>query len=570
MKPVACLLGFAPVFLGMIALAPSAEDPFESVEAFAWRPPEQPDQPYLPPPYPRRTSPPPSPEFLRVGSYQSVQVNVDANGQNIVGDAANEPTIAVDPNDHNRIVIGWRQFDTINSNFRQAGWAYSHDHGRHWTFAGVIEPGVFRSDPVLDVDTDGNFYFDSLTSSGGSYWCHVFKSTDGGVTWHPGVYAYGGDKEWMIVDRTNSTGRNHIYSCWSPSYSSVPGTSFTRSIDRGASFQYPIAVTGNPYWGTMAVDREGALYLCGTIGSQFRVAKSTNARNPAVTPTWDFSVTVSLGGSLIYGGSPNPGGLMGQAWIATGPRPDGGGPDYVYLLCSVDPPGSDPLDVRFARSVDGGLTWSPSIRINDDPPETNAWQWFGTMSVAPNGRIDVIWNDTRDQPSYRWSRVYYSYSTDGGLTWSANVPLTPAWDSLIGWPQQNKIGDYYHMRSDNVGADLAYAATFNGEQDVYYLRIGDYDCNNNGIGDSTDISSGASSDLNGNSIPDECEGLGDLNCDESTNAFDIDPFVLALTDPDAYQNAYPGCRLSRADINGDGQVNAFDIDPFVTLLTWAD
>jgi len=261
---------------------------------------------------------------------------------------------------------------------------------------------------------------------------------------------------------------------------------------------------------------------------------------------------------------------MGQAWVATGPPPDGGGPDYVYLLCSVDPPGSDPLDVRFARSTDGGLTWSPSIRINDDPPETNAWQWFGTMSVAPNGRIDVIWNDTRDQPSYRWSRVYYSYSTDGGLTWSENVPLTPAWDSLIGWPQQSKIGDYYHMRSDNVGADLAYAATFNGEQDVYYLRIGDYDCNNNGIGDSTDISSGASSDLNANGIPDECEGLGDLNCDGHTNAFDIDPFVLALTDPDAYQNTFPECRLSRADINGDGQINAFDIDPFVTLLTWAD
>jgi hypothetical protein len=63
------------------------------------------------------------------------------------------------------------------------------------------------------------------------------------------------------------------------------------------------------------------------------------------------------------------------------------------------------------------------------------------------------------------------------------------------------------MVSDATGAHVAYAATFNGEQDVYYLRIGDYDCNSNGIGDAVDISSGTSLDRNSNGIPDECEGL---------------------------------------------------------------
>jgi hypothetical protein len=41
----------------------------------------------------------------------------------------------------------------------------------------------------------------------------------------------------------------------------------------------------------------------------------------------------------------------------------------------------------------------------------------------------------------------------------------------VGWPIQQKIGDYYHMISRDNGADLAWAATFNGEEDVYYLRI---------------------------------------------------------------------------------------------------
>lgn len=60
--------------------------------------------------------------------------------------------------------------------------------------------------------------------------------------------------------------------------------------------------------------------------------------------------------------------------------------------------------------------------------------------------------------------------------------------------------------------------------------------------------------------------LGDLNCDGIINNFDIDPFVLALTNPPAYQAQYPNCDINRADINGDGSVNNFDIDPFVELL----
>jgi len=61
--------------------------------------------------------------------------------------------------------------------------------------------------------------------------------------------------------------------------------------------------------------------------------------------------------------------------------------------------------------------------------------------------------------------------------------------------------------------------------------------------------------------------LGDLNCDGAVNVFDIDPFVLALTDAAAYAAAYPDCDAMRADITGDGAVNVFDIDPFVSLLT---
>lgn len=60
--------------------------------------------------------------------------------------------------------------------------------------------------------------------------------------------------------------------------------------------------------------------------------------------------------------------------------------------------------------------------------------------------------------------------------------------------------------------------------------------------------------------------LGDMNCDCRVNFFDIDLFVLALFDPDAFASQADGCPISNADINGDGRVNFFDIDPFVAVL----
>ena len=59
------------------------------------------------------------------GPFISYQVNVDNNGNNIVGDAANEPSIAVDPTDGNKMTIGWRQFNSVSSNFRQGGWGFT-------------------------------------------------------------------------------------------------------------------------------------------------------------------------------------------------------------------------------------------------------------------------------------------------------------------------------------------------------------------------------------------------------------------------------------------------------------
>ena len=60
--------------------------------------------------------------------------------------------------------------------------------------------------------------------------------------------------------------------------------------------------------------------------------------------------------------------------------------------------------------------------------------------------------------------------------------------------------------------------------------------------------------------------IGDLNCDGVVDAFDIDWFVIAMTNPDAYVLFFPDCDITLADTNGDGTIDSFDIDPFVELL----
>jgi hypothetical protein len=454
-----------------------------------------------------------APPVIR-GNFRSIQVNVDALGENILGDAANEPSMAIDPTNPDNIVIGWRQFDTVTSNFRQAGIAYSHDGGETWTFPGVLEPGQFRSDPVLAADTQGVFHYYSLSTTTNA---EMFVSVDKGVTWTGPISAFGGDKTWIAADTTGGTGTDHVYAIWNSQFTCCPpNTDFTRTTDGSQSFDGPYAMPSKPKWGTVDVAPDGTVLVVGTrlSSSAYPVphllVSSSNAQDATRTPAFDQVSGITLGGETITGGTPNPGGLMGQVWVAAD-RSGSSTAGNIYVLGSVDPGGSDPLDVMFSRSEDGGATFGAPVRVNGRAP--GAWQWFGTMSVAPDGRIDAVWNDTRIDPSGRISELYYAYSTDAGASWSKGLPVTPAYDSGVGYPNQNKMGDYYHMVSEAEGAALAYAATFRGEQDVYFLRVGD--CNVNGQHDSKDISGGLSQDCDFNRIPDECQDrVACLSCND--------------------------------------------------------
>lgn len=405
----------------------------------------------------------------------SRQVNVDSSGQNIPGDAANEPSLCIDPTDSSRMAVGWRQFDTITSSFRQSGWAFTTNGGLDWSFPGMIDPGIFRSDPVLASDANGTFYYIGITNVD-HFYCDLWRSTDGGASWQFAGQALGGDKEWMAVDTTSGPGRGNIYQVWSPFYTYAGNNRpqiFTRSTDGGQTWINPIAPPHSPYWGTMDVGPDGELYLFGRaydLANTLVVDRSTNAQDPLATPSFDLSVIVNLGGPPIIGlPGINPVGLLGQAWIAVD-RSAGPFRGNVYVLCSVTNDPGNLANVMFARSTDAGATWSAALRINDDSPDQHACHWFGTLAVAPNGRLDACWYDTRNSPNNSESELYYSWSDDAGLSWAPNRPISPPFNQSLGYPQQSKIGDYIQIVSLEEGACIAYSATFNGEQDIYFVR----------------------------------------------------------------------------------------------------
>ena len=422
-----------------------------------------------------------SPRMIsQFGVFTSYQVNVDANGQNILGDAANECVISVDPTDGNKMTIGWRQFNDVTSNFRQSGWGYTTDAGLTWTFPGVLENNVFRSDPVTKSNEIGQFFYLSLESDiNTSFFCdNMYRSTNGGQSWtelQPDEQAGGGDKEWFTIDKTNGLGHGFQYQADDGINCSGGGVQFQRSTDGGVTWQSPVSIPNGPVYGTLDVDTNGNVFVGGE-GSTFYCIRSSNAQIGNQTPTFDQVTAVNLGGDLSSGGI-NGVGLTGMLFLAID-HSGGATNNNIYMLASVLPPGRSTTDVMFVRSTDGGLTFSAPHKVNDDPVNPNKWHWFGTFAVAPNGRLDAVWYDTRNAANNTDSQLFYSYSTDAGVTWSTNVAVSSPFNPFEGYPNQSKIGDYITIVSDNSGGNVAYSATFNfnpnrgqHEEDVYYVRV---------------------------------------------------------------------------------------------------
>ena len=147
---------------------------------------------------------------------------------------------------------------------------------------------------------------------------------------------------------------------------------------------------------------------------------------------------------------------------------------------------ADRTEIFFRASTDGGATWSDRVTVNDDAGKGRN-HWLPGMALAPNGRIDIAWYDTRLSPvpaadpegEKGTTDVFYASSTDGGATFSVNMRVSDrSADRSIGvWGNSIGTAAPVGMTSTDKGVFFTWQDTRNGNaaaqsEDIYMSSIG--------------------------------------------------------------------------------------------------
>ncbi|HEX9102011.1 MAG TPA: sialidase family protein, partial [Polyangia bacterium] len=300
---------------------------------------------------------------------------------------------------------------------------------------------------------------------------------------------------------------------------------FHRSTDCGHTWQGPFEITAatTPAGPGDAADKEfldvdpdsGRLMLSWTnfsaTGPQMRTAYSDDAIS-AAAPSWSAGAVVSAGATDGQGSMPAFAARSKNAYVAWARFPggyDGGigfarsldngatwqppidlgapffsidqilGNDRVHDFPSVavdnsrgrhrgnvyvvhaDNDNHDGADIVLHRSVDGGVSFQDPIVLNSRPGQDRA-QWFPSVSVDNTlGRVYVMYYDQGVAFSGDLTQVSYTFSDDGGTTWTRPRALTER-PFHAGWgndTSQPNLGDYIQGAARDGDLYSAYAVT---------------------------------------------------------------------------------------------------------------
>jgi len=396
--------------------------------------------------------------WLRDSAYLNIKINNDTTTE-----VQNEEQIVMNPKDSTNLVAVWRDFRV---GYRQVAYGYSFDGGLTWNQDLFVEPQyIWDSDPGLSVDTAGHFYavilsYFSTSQPNGLF---VYKSTDGGASWTgpvtvinnvPGVFE---DKELIACDRSGGPYTNNLYVAWTR-FSSVTEILMCRSTDGGNSFVGPVTINdeNGVQWPVPCVGPNGEVYIAWV---QYSPARIRLDRSFDGGQTFGNDITVqNVDVASRY--------INGAIWVFSFPAIDvdiTSGPymGHIYVAYMDDAPGFNDTDIYFTCSTDSGTTWSPKVRINDDPLNNGCDQFHPWLTVASDGSIIVVFLDRRNDPANLFMDLYMTTSTDGGNTWSQNERIsTVSCDPTAG---SDDVGRFKHTINTTAPTILAHRAGLLGE-----------------------------------------------------------------------------------------------------------
>jgi hypothetical protein len=199
---------------------------------------------------------------------------------------------------------------------------------------------------------------------------------------------------------------------------------FAYTDDISGAWSDPVPVNNPPArsaGGDITVGPDGTIYTCWagvTEQSPFREIHTGFASSLNGGETWTVSENAfamnGISGVLANKSNIRVNSLPGIAVDTTnGPRHG-----WIYIVtCQKDlsPAGTDP-DIILNRSTDGGLTWSPAIRVNQDPVNNGKTQYFPSIHIDKYGSVDILFYDDRTTTSDS-AGVFLARSADGGDTW---------------------------------------------------------------------------------------------------------------------------------------------------------
>jgi hypothetical protein len=283
-----------------------------------------------------------------------------------------------------------------------------------------------NTDPNADFDSRGRVYQTTLPFN--AFWAggmhpngeiDVSYSDDLGRHWVKGnggqaldttnnqnsiTFGHVEDKQWIAVNHlVGNVNQDHVYAMWT-TFNGANGNGkimVAVSRDRGASFSKAVQLTtpsattpGNTYV-YPSIGSEGTVYVAFVSGYDLN---KNRVGHVYVTKSTDDGVTW---GPFVLAASPieNPIGYLPPTNFRDGIIENFAAsptyPGHVYLTYEDYDPAGGHMDVRFAQSIDGGLTWSAPALVNDDAGTAATDQFQPSVAAGPGGAVAVAFYDRR-------------------------------------------------------------------------------------------------------------------------------------------------------------------------------